>query len=478
MRATLRSLRATFRLIGLTVALVVITASLSPAVARAEIQNAAPAALVSFTFDDGLQSTYTQAAPTLSAHGLTGTSYVVTGCVGVTAVPNDCRANPRLPYMTWDQITDLHSTYGWEIGSHTVDHPCLASSAASGSPGCQANTLTAAEVEAQMADSKAALAAHGIDATAFAPPYGDYDNEVMSMAAKYYTSMRGFHDEGMNAWPPNDFLLRVVNVQETADTAASLQAVVDQAIATNAWVVFTFHDIASTPSPDPTAYQFGTAELDQLATYVQAREAAGQIRTVNVSQGLVTSSMNELPSVTSASDMGKGWTTDDPANITADTGGNGSYPEPTGAIKLVSNPGRVHTHLFSPMVDTSPGTTYMFKNFLDVQSLTSGEVAFYVDEYHVDGDWISGQYRMAEKSPFVESANFTYTPSSSAVARASLQVIVAGTGITAYLGNSQMFPLGAEVPPPATTDLLANGDFSAIRYCPDIQSPSTWYSST
>jgi peptidoglycan/xylan/chitin deacetylase (PgdA/CDA1 family) len=459
MRATLGILRATVRLVGLTVALVTIAASLSPAVARAEVQNAAPEALVSFTFDDGLLSTYTQAAPTLSAHGLTGTSYVVTGCVGVTTVPNDCRANPGQPYMTWEQVTDLRSTYGWEIGSHTVDHPCLASSAASGSPGCQANKLTAAEVEAQMADSKAALAGHGIDATAFAPPYGDYDNVVLSKAAKYYTSMRGFHDEGMNEWPPNDFLLRVVNVEEASDTFASLQAVVDQAIATNAWVIFAFHDIVPTPDPDPAAYQSGTDVLDRLAAYVQAHQAAGEIRNVTVSQGLVTSSMNELPSLTSASRMGRGWTTDDPANITADTGGNGSYPEPTGAIKLVSSPQRTHTHLFSPVVNASPGTTYMFKNFLHVQSLTSGEVAFYVDEYQVDGGWISGQYRKAEKAPFVESLNFAYTPSSSAVAEARLQVIVAGAGITAYLGNAQMFPLGEEVAPPATADLLANGGF-------------------
>jgi len=41
---------------------------------------------------------------------------------GMTTTPNNCAANGDVGYMSWSQIQTLSSTYGWEIGSHTVDH--------------------------------------------------------------------------------------------------------------------------------------------------------------------------------------------------------------------------------------------------------------------------------------------------------------------------------------------------------------------
>jgi peptidoglycan/xylan/chitin deacetylase (PgdA/CDA1 family) len=423
--------------------------------AHAAVDNPAPSAQVSFTFDDGFLSSLTQAAPTLQKHGLTGTNYVPTGCVGITTVPNPCRANPGVPYMTWDQIQELQDTYGWEIGSHTVTHPCLASAG----NGCQDNKLTAAEIDAELGDSKAALAAHGIDATAFAPPYGDYDQTVMATAAKYYSSMRGFADTGDNYWPYSDYLLQNVPVQEGITPVEDLKAKVDEAIANDTWVVFTFHGIAVEPSQDPGAYEYGTAELDELAAYVQTKVAAGEIKNVNVSEGLVTGTPNKMPNASFNAGIGEGWRTDAPATITADAGGNGSYPDPMRAVNLVS--GATPSHLFSPQVAVTPGTNYLYKTFLDVDALASGEVAFYVDEYDAAGNWVSGQYRTQENSRWVESLNFTYTPSSTEVAEASLQVIVEGTGIAAYLDNVEMLALGAETPPPPPASLVANGTFDA-----------------
>ena len=429
-------------------------AVLTPAAANA-VDNPAPSAQVSFTFDDGSLSSLTQAAPTLQKHGLTGTNYVITNCVGMTTVPNSCRANTGVSYMTWAQITQLRTQYGWEIGSHGVDHQCLASTGGD----CQANKLTAAEVDAQMANSRSALAAQGINATAFAPPYGDYDQTVLAKVAKYYSSMRGFRDEGVNLWPLSDYLVNNVAVEEGLDTVATLKAKVDAAIAAKTWVVFTFHDIVPTPSTNPDDYQFGTAELDELAAYVQTKVTAGQVKNVNVSKGLVTGTPNKMPNASFNSGIAEGWHTDAPATITADANGNGSYPDPTRSVKLVS--GATTSHLFSPQVAVTPGTNYLYKNFLNVAALTSGEVAFYVDEYNAAGAWVSGQYRAREPSPWVEELNFTYTPSSSSVAKASLQVIVLGTGITAYLDNVELLALGAETPPAPAANLVANGTFDA-----------------
>jgi peptidoglycan/xylan/chitin deacetylase (PgdA/CDA1 family) len=444
--------RARLAAIGVAVAAVV-GAVLVPTAANAAVENPAPAPLVSFTFDDGMASALTQAAPTLQKYGLTGTNYIITNCVGMTTVPNTCRANTDVPYMTWAQITTLQNTYGWEIGSHTVDHQCLVSTGGD----CQATKLTAAQIDAELANSKSALAAHGFNATAFAPPYGDYDMSAVAQVAKYYSSMRGFADTGNNIWPLGDYLLRVVPVQERTTPVATLKAQVDAAIANKQWVVFTFHDIRTTPSQTPDDYEYGTAELDQLAAYVKTKVTAGAIKNVNVSKGLVTGSPNKLVNPTFNNGIADGWRTDAPTTITADAGNNGSWPDPAKSVKLVSGTGT--GHLFSPTVPVTPGTRYLFKSFLNVAAITSGEVGYYVDEYNSAGQWISGQFRKRENTRWVESMNFDYTPSSTNVASASLQIWVTGTGITAYVDNVQMMALGAEATPPPPSNLVANGTF-------------------
>jgi len=78
--------------------------------AHAAVINPTAAARVSFTFDDSLNSALTQAAPTLSKYGFTGTDYAITGCMGMITVPNTCRADSDVPYMSWDQIAQLKNT--------------------------------------------------------------------------------------------------------------------------------------------------------------------------------------------------------------------------------------------------------------------------------------------------------------------------------------------------------------------------------
>jgi peptidoglycan/xylan/chitin deacetylase (PgdA/CDA1 family) len=423
------------------------------------VNNPAPAATISFTFDDGLASAATQAAPTLAQHGLTGTDYVITDCVGMTQVPNTCRANTSRSYMTWAQVQSLQNTSGWEIGSHTVDHKCLASNRSQDPGDCQLNTLTVAQVDSELASSKSVLSANGINATDFAPPYGDYNNSVLAEIAKYYASMRNFRNDAAdpNIWPYSDYYLWDYVVKEGTTPVSAVESAVDKAIANKQWLVLSFHDITPSPSTNPEDYQYGTGELDQIAAYVQAKQTAGLIRSQHVNQELVTSDTNLLPNASFNDGVADGWTTDNATAVVKDTANNGSYPDPTNAIRLTSPAGGANAHLFSPKVAVDPYATYLFKDFLNVQTLTSGQVAFYVDEYDANGNWISGQYLEQENSPFVESMNFTYKPSSVAVSKASLQTIVGGSGITAFVDNSQAFPVATA----SQTNLVSNGTFNA-----------------
>lgn len=441
----------------------VFTSVFNPAYTKAASTSLTATPKISFTFDDGLQSTYTTAEPILAQYGLTGTDYVITGptCIGQTTVPNNCAANGDVAYMTWAQAQALQNSDGWEIGSHTVDHDCLADSAETDPGDCANPTpLTNAQLQTELQGSQQTLASEGINATDFAPPYGDYNNNVLAQIAKYYASMRQFKNSADNAnvWPYSDYYLQDVTAEQGVTTVSNIESDINNAISKNQWLVLTFHSIVANPSSNINNWQYGSSELQQIAAYVQSKEQTNQIQSVHVDQGLVTSSTNLLPNSSFSAGISDGWTTDAPATITADTGDNGSYPDPQDSIKVTS--GSSTGHLFSPKFAVNPSTSYVIKSFLNLETAASGGnsgVGYYIDEYNSQGNWISGQYKTQEVNPFVEDMNYSYTPSSSAVAYASLQFIVYGTGVSGYIANPQVFPTTAT----AQSDLLPNGNFAA-----------------
>lgn len=440
----------------MTIALGVVIATVPIALARqahAAVQNPSASAMVSFTFDDGYTSAVTRALPTLSKYGLTGTNYIITRCVGMSAVPNTCRANTDASYMTWAQIKQLQAA-GWEIGSHTVTHPYLATSDATDG---QPNVLTPTQVTQELTQSKAALAAQGIVANAFSTPYGDYNNATLAQISKVYTSHRGFADTNSNIWPYNDYLLNNYPVQAGV-TVAQVKARIDAAIANKEWLVLTMHDIKTSPSTNPDDYEYSTANLDQIAAYVKSKQTAGLLTPVNISKGLVTGDTNLLPNSTFDSGVAGGWSTDAAAAILGNSGNNGSVPSPANSVSLAAS--ARNGHLFSPIVTVDSNTTYLLKNYLNVTRITGGEVGFFLDEYDAAGNWISGQYKNGERSVFVESFNFTYKPTSASVKKARLQLIVtANSGITGFYDNAQWFALSSVTPPPTPSNLVANGNF-------------------
>jgi peptidoglycan/xylan/chitin deacetylase (PgdA/CDA1 family) len=414
----------------------------------AAVANPAPSAKVSFTFDDSLASVYTYAAPTLAQYGLTGTSYVITNCVGMTTAPNNCAADGTKKYMTWDQVMAVQNTYGWEIGSHTVDHPQLAT-----------DGLTVAQVDAELANSKSALASHGINATDFATPYGDYNNTVLAEIAKYYESHRGFADVDNNVWPYNELVLNDIQIQEKITPVATIEAKIDAAIAAKNWAVLTFHDITTTPGTAADDYDYTPTELAQIAAYVKAKQDAGLVQVVSHHGGLVTSDQNLLTNGGFASGITGGWTTDDNTVFKADAGTNGSYPEATHSVSVTG--GTTAKHLFSPQVAVDSKQNYMIKSYLNMTARTSGELGYYVDEYDAGGNWISGKWLAAKSAATVQRVSLQYTPSSTNVKKASLQVYVtANSGIKASIDEFQWFSLNPPaVTPPTTSNLLTNSTF-------------------
>ena len=413
--------------------------------AEAAVQNATPKAKVSFTFDDGGTSNITKAAPALAQYGFTGTSYVTTGCVGKTTVPNTCAADTDIPYMTWAQVKLLQNTYGWEIGSHSVSHPLM-------------TEITAAKLEQEVANSKKAFQAQGINATSFATPYGDYNQNVLAAIAKYYTNHRGFADTGYNTWPYSNYLLRVQQVQAGV-SVDTVKGYINQAAADGTWLILVFHDIQDNPSTNPEDYQFSTADLSTIAAYVKSQN----ISVTNVSKGLVAADTadNLVKDPAAGSALGNGWTTDGGTAVKVDTTSKGNSPEAARSVKVTA--GTKNIHVFTPTVGVNPKSTYVVKGYVNIAAITSGEVGFYIDEYDANGNWVSGQYKQTINAWYAKDLSFMYTASSNMVAKARLQIIVtSNSGITVYIDNIQWFVATAgpaPEPTPTPVNLLINGDF-------------------
>lgn len=437
---------------------------LCPTKAEALVANATTEAKVSFTFDDGLASSYAKAAPVLAQYGFSGTSYVATGCIDMVTVPNKCAADNDLPYMSWAQVTELQNAYEWEIGAHSATHPLM-------------SEINASKLEKEVANSKSALVSRGFSANAFATPYGDYDDAALAAIAKYYTSHRGFADTGYNSWPYSNYLLRVQQVQYgvSVDTVKSY---IDQAASTNTWLILVFHEVNDNPSVDPEDYQYSTADLASIASYVKSKS----IKVVNVSDGLVTGQTgdNKLTDPTNGTVVGNGWATDSPNKVKVDNTSKGNAPESKNSIKITSVK-TAETHLFAPTISVNPNSVYVIKGYANVRNSKGGELGIYVDEYSVDGGWTSGQYSQTISMWYNNELTFAYKPTSTKVANARLQLIISATsGMIIYLDNLQWLETTSGPAPDPEVNLISNGTFdnNMDGWITDNPSAITWASIT
>ena len=449
MKRYITSLIKSFTLIAMVIAIGVIApanaAIVSPATAK-----------VTFAFDDGRDSTYTYAAPILAKYGLSGTAYITTGCVGMTKVPNTCHAANDVKYMDWTKVKALQNTYRWEIGSHSDTHPYMASTNPDDG---QPNMLTDQQVISELKDSKAKLAAQGINATAYASPYGDYSPFVLQEVAKLYTSHRGFAETWDNQWPYNDLLLSNMQVQGQVSTT-DVKAKIDHAIANKTWLVLSLHDILPRASKNNDKYQWSTASLEQIAAYVKTKRDQGLISTVNASGGLAKGTQELMPNGDFLNGISGGWTTDQPSLFVADAAGNGVYPEQARSIRFNANSLTTDAHLTSPMIGIDPNSMYLFKSYLNVKSLASGGVGYYSDEYDAFGNWVSWQYKAEERSVFAEYLNFAYTPSSAQVKKATVTIYTAaGSKATGYLDGAHFYQVATDQAAPKPQNLLTSGTF-------------------
>lgn len=117
-----------------------------------------PDRAIAITFDDAFVDLAEFAAPVLADANVPATVFAPAALLD-GASPPDVSYLPTRPFMTWDQLRELHAA-GWTVGSHALDHPILSG-------------LSDAESTRQLGESKRMLE-DGLGATVdlLAYPYG------------------------------------------------------------------------------------------------------------------------------------------------------------------------------------------------------------------------------------------------------------------------------------------------------------------
>lgn len=220
-------------------------------------------ALISLTFDDGWKSIRTNGL----GNGTTGLSKY--GFKSTQYINSDPIEQGFSGYMTPTDIQDFAAA-GHEIAWHTRNHADLATAdvATRNSeltvPGSFVSTLMSLNVT--MSKN-------------FASPFGSYGTDgsvVAAIKANGWTSHRSV-DEGYNTRTDIDAThtklttdnIKVQNILNTT-TLAEVQGWVNDAVATNSWLVIVYHEVSDAPvDPDPT-YSVTTANFDQQLNTIKA----------------------------------------------------------------------------------------------------------------------------------------------------------------------------------------------------------------
>jgi len=194
---------------------------------------------VSFTFDDGWASVYTEAFPVLQKKGLKATVFPL------VKVLKESMDN----YMTLAQVNELNEA-GWEIGSHGITHRDL-------------NTLSPEEMKEELVESQKYLVAQGFSAENLALPEGAHNEQVLAEAKRYYTYIRG-SEKGFNSFPltfplKSQFLTNTTTFEEVTSW-------VDEARRDKKWLLLQFHQVDTAQREYATSPELFSRIVDYVSS--------------------------------------------------------------------------------------------------------------------------------------------------------------------------------------------------------------------
>lgn len=180
--------------------------------------------VLTITFDDGWESTYSNGLPLMQKYGITSTQYLLG------------EEFENITYLSINQVKDLQK-HGHEVASHTMTHPNL-------------TELNDKELYKEITESKNSLTKKFGPIDDFASPLGAQNEKTINSIKQSYRSQRNTEADPKIAGPEdvntaqnfNQYNIIAYTVRDTT-TDEELENLINYAIDHNAWVVLTYHQI-------------------------------------------------------------------------------------------------------------------------------------------------------------------------------------------------------------------------------------------
>jgi peptidoglycan/xylan/chitin deacetylase (PgdA/CDA1 family) len=158
-----------------------------------------PSGGVAVTFDDGFAETFANALPVLERYRIPATMFALAERAGGTNDWMASRGFPKRALMSAAELRAMRSA-GVTIGSHTCTHPHLPE-------------LDVQAKRREISDSKARLEAMlGESVTAFAYPYGEFDDDARRLVEESGYRVACSVRSGFNGPDVDRYLLRRIEV--------------------------------------------------------------------------------------------------------------------------------------------------------------------------------------------------------------------------------------------------------------------------
>lgn len=204
-----------------------------------------PGGVVSITFDDFPKSSLDTGGPILESYGVRGTYYTAIGLAETVG---------NLGRMFDRGDVDAAHRSGHEIACHTFHHL-----------DCGRNKTDALLADVDVNAAAIEGLTGGYTPTNFAFPFGGISMSAKGALSRRFASCRGIGD-GVNAGTADFANLRANRVRESVEEGETYRRLVDEARASDGWLIFYTHDVVDEPSP----YGCTPDQLDQVVAYAAA----------------------------------------------------------------------------------------------------------------------------------------------------------------------------------------------------------------
>lgn len=386
---------------------------LQPSLWAQQLQLSSWGGMVSFSFDDGNRNIYENAFPIFKKYRVVGTLAPIVGAI----------EDQEDWIVTWPQVREFHKA-GWEIASHSMTHPYLPS-------------LSNADLDYEMGQSKKILARNGIDAKTFVFPYCGYDARVLDYTTRYYENSR-MGGEELNGLDCDRYAILCKELTATTRPEEAI-AWIDEAVQQKMWLVLMIHEIVP---GTPSDYQYNAADLEKIVAYV----AANKIPAPTIKQALAWRQATLGPNLiknpkleTVAGGWALNWSRNNATQVTLEPVTVRRAFSDGKRLKIV---GSSQQNMANPDMIKLPDKegSYLLSFFAEVSTEgANGGIGFCIDEFDADGNWIGYQWLGGIYYYTFGMPGYLYQPSSQQVDQIMIDIFTDGGADITFWGDNFYF---------------------------------------